>query len=77
MLIHDKHNVYKLLQITGVKFLILFILSAAVGFSSDVLDVRKLLFPTDLVAILVGAVSIFLAFRINTGYSRWWLARSL
>ena len=77
MLINDKYNVYKLSQVTGLKFLTLFLITAAVGISSSVLDLRHLLFPTNLVAILVGAVSIFLAFRINTGYSRWWLARQI
>ena len=77
MLINDKFNVYKLLQVTGLKFLKLFIISAAVGISTSLLDLRHLLFPTELVGIFVGAVSIFLAFRINTGYSRWWLARQV
>lgn len=77
MLINDKYNVYKLLRVSGLKFLTLFLLSAAVAISTSVLDLRHLLFPTELVAIFVGAVSIFLAFRINTGYSRWWLARQI
>ena len=52
-------------------------MAAAVGISFSLLDIRDYLFPANLVAILVGAVSIFLAFRINTGYSRWWLARQV
>ena len=77
MLINDKYNVYKLLQVSGIKFFTLFLLTAAVGYSAAALDVRQLLFPTELVAIFIAAVSIFLAFRINTGYSRWWLARQV
>ncbi len=77
MLINDKYNVYKLLQVSGLKFLTLFLLAAAVGYFSDALDIREILFPTELAAIFIAAVSIFLAFRINTGYSRWWLARQV
>jgi putative membrane protein len=75
MLINDKFNVYQLLRVTGLKFLALFILAAAVAITSTRLELRHLLFPTELVAIIVAAVSIFLAFRINTGYARWWQAR--
>ncbi len=39
--------------------------------------VESYLFPTQLVGIFIAAVSIFLAFRINVGYSRWWLARQV
>lgn len=77
MLINDKYNVYKLLQVTGLKFLMLFLIAAAVGFTAKSLGLQDFLFPTSLVAIFVAAVSIFLAFRINTGYSRWWLARQV
>ena len=77
MLINDKYNVYKLLQVSGLKFLALFVLAGAVGYSSDAFGLRPILFPTPLVAIFIAAVSIFLAFRINTGYSRWWLARQV
>ena len=77
MLINDKYNVYKLLQVSGLKFLTLFLVAAAVGYSAAALEVRQILFPTALVAIFIAAVSIFLAFRINTGYSRWWLARQV
>ena len=52
-------------------------MAAAVGYFSDALEVRQIMFPTALVAIFTAAVSIFLAFRINTGYSRWWLARQV
>ena len=77
MLINDKFNIYKLLQVTGLKFLGLLVLAGAVGFFTHSHGWRDILFPTNLVAILVGAVSIFLAFRINTGYSRWWSARQI
>jgi putative membrane protein len=77
MLINDKGNVYKLLQVTGTKFLWLMALSAAVSFVTHFFDIHQLLFPSQLVGILVAAVSIFLAFRINAGYSRWWLARQV
>lgn len=77
MLINDKYNVYKLLQVTGLKFLTLFLIAAVVGFTAKSLGLQDFLFPTSLVAIFVAAVSIFLAFRINTGYSRWWLARQV
>lgn len=75
MLINDKFNIYQLLRITGLKFLALFILAAAVAITSSQLNLRHFLFPIELVAIIVAAVSIFLAFRINTGYSRWWQAQ--
>ena len=77
MLINERGNVYKLLRVTGAKFLGLVALSAGVGLCAHVFDLREALFPSSLVGIFVAAVSIFLAFRINTGYSRWWLARQV
>ena len=77
MLINDRYNVYKLLQVTGTKFLGLIALSAVVGLTAHLLEIQAVLFPSSLVGIFVAAVSIFLAFRINTGYSRWWLARQV
>lgn len=65
------------MQVTDTKFLMLFVLSAFVGYSADFLDIHDFLVPTDLVAIFGAAVSICLAFRINTGYSRWRLARQV
>ena len=77
MLINDRFNIYKLLQATGSKFLILLLLLTAVGVSSSTFGFRKFLFPTESVGVFMAAVRIFLAFRINTGYSRWWLARQI
>jgi len=77
MLIDDRYNVYKLAQVTGMKFLALLAASATVSLVATALDVEYLLFPMQLVGIFVAAVSIFLAFRINAGYSRWWLARQI
>ena len=77
MLIDDRYNVYKLAQVTGMKFLALLAASAAVGLVAADLDVEHMLFPMQLVGIFIAAVSIFLAFRINAGYSRWWLARQV
>ncbi len=77
MLINDRYNVYKLAQVTGTKFLALLTVSAVVRLVAAALDIERLLFPTQLVGIFVAAVSIFLAFRINAGYSRWWLARQV
>ena len=77
MLINDRYNVYKLAQVTGMKFLALLAASAAVSFVAAALDAERFMFPTPLVGMFVAAVSIFLAFRINVGYSRWWLARQV
>lgn len=77
MLIDSRYNVYKLAQVTGAKFLAFLAASAAVGYVAATLDVERFLFPTQIVGIFVAAVSIFLAFRINVGYSRWWLAREV
>lgn len=77
MLIDNRYNIYKLAQVTGMKFLALLAASAAVGYVAVALGVEHFLFPTPLVAMFVAAVSIFLAFRINVGYSRWWLARQV
>jgi len=77
MLIDNRYNVYKLAQVTGAKFLAFLAASGAVGFAAAALDVEHFLFPTPIVGIFIAAVSIFLAFRINVGYSRWWLAREV
>jgi putative membrane protein len=75
MLINDRRNVRKLAQVTGTKFAWLFAVSGVVAYAADGLGWRDMLFPAGLVGILVAAVSIFLAFRINAGYARWWHAR--
>lgn len=75
MLINDRRNVYKLLQVTGAKFLGLLALSAAVGLGAEFFELNNFLFPSGVVGIFIAAASIFLAFRINVGYSRWWQAR--
>lgn len=77
MLINDRYNVYKLALVTGRRFLVLLATSAAVGLGAERLGMHGLLFPTGLVAIFVAAVSIFLAFRINVGYARWWQANQV
>ena len=77
MLIDDRYNIYKLAQVTGMKFLAILVVSGAVSLVAGTLDVERILFPTQIVGIFVAAVGIFLAFRINVGYSRWWLARQV
>jgi putative membrane protein len=40
-------------------------------------QVTEISFPFSIVAILGSALAIFIAFRNNTSYSRWWEARTL
>jgi putative membrane protein len=77
MLINERGNFHKLLQVTGTKFVELAALAAVVGFVAHYFNAEDYLFPSRQVGMLVAAVSFFLAFRINAGYSRWWLARQV
>ncbi|MGA8277664.1 MAG: bestrophin family ion channel [Rhodanobacteraceae bacterium] len=77
MLIDDPGNVWKLAKVTGAKFMALFAVAAVVGLAANRSGVQSHLFPGPVVGVFVAAVGIFLAFRINAGYSRWWLARQV
>jgi len=77
MLIDDPGNVRKLARVTGVKFLALLAAAAVVGLAARRFGAQTYLFPAPVVGVFIAAVGIFLAFRINAGYSRWWQARQV
>ncbi|HRF41524.1 MAG TPA: bestrophin family ion channel, partial [Saprospiraceae bacterium] len=53
------------------------ILSAAVFFLYHNRHLEKVSLPFSIAAILGSALAIFLAFRNNNSYSRWWEARTV
>jgi len=51
-------------------------LALAVWVFFELLDFQKIALPFSIAATLGGALAIFLGFRNNSSYSRWWEARS-
>ena len=78
MLVKNKYNKIKALQVTGKNFVIFLSFALAVGLSTRFEVVRDhVLFSPALLGILGSGVGVFLAFRINSGYDRWWEARKI
>ena len=77
MLVESPETKYRLLRrywplIPGV-FAILFVVEV----SNDYINFDRPAFSFATIGLLVSALSIFLAFRINESYNRWWEARRL
>lgn len=77
MLVKDKINTRKALKVTGIKFLIFLALSFSIAIFGEFLQTPGSILPAQMLLILGSGVGIFLAFRINSGYDRWWEARKI
>ena len=79
MIIDGKTNLFSLLKgnyrsIAGVVVLIILAELATVY---EIINLQRAVFETAAVGLLATALSIFLVFRVNEGYARWWQARIL
>lgn len=77
MLVKDRINTLQALKVTGGKFLLFLALSSIIAIFCDFLEAPKSILPAQMLLILASGVGIFLAFRINSGYDRWWEARKI
>lgn len=77
MLINNKYNKFKALKVTGSKFFIFIAFNIVLALLSEYIQTKNFIFSTELLAILGSGVGVFLAFRINSGYDRWWEARKI
>lgn len=81
MLIHFSQNYFK--QVLGIvaynyKSILLFIALAVAAFiTKHVLMIEEAALPIVPVTILGGGLAIFLAFKNNAAYDRWWEARKV
>ncbi len=79
MITDGKTNFFSLLKgnfrsITGVVVLIILAELATVY---DVINLQRPIFEVAALGLLATALSIFLVFRVNEAYARWWEARTL
>ncbi len=81
MLIHFSNNIFR--QIAGIvrynyKSILIFIILATVAFVlNHVYMIKDASLPIVPVTILGGGLAIFLAFKNNAAYDRWWEARKI
>lgn len=78
MLVINKQNTKFALLVTGKKFITFLIFSLFIGYLSRFPLIHDhILFSPSLLGVLGSGVGIFLGFRINSGYARWWEARKI
>jgi putative membrane protein len=63
-----------LLRNNGTRLLAVVVVVAAVEVANDYVDLERAALSIAAVALLVTALSIFLVFRLNEAYARWWEA---
>ena len=78
MLVINKQNTKFALLVTGKKFIGFLFFSLLIGYLSQFSLIHdNVLFSPSLLGVLGSGVGIFLGFRINSGYTRWWEARMI
>lgn len=77
MIIKKVFNPLAVARYMKTELLVSVLLSAGVYFLYHTQQIEKVSLPFSVAAILGSALAIFLAFRNNNAYSRWWEARTL
>ncbi|OWY24650.1 hydrogenase [Sphingobacteriales bacterium UPWRP_1] len=77
MILRKVFNPIRVVQYLQVELLISTLLSVAVYFLYHNRHLETVSLPFSIAAILGSALAIFLAFRNNNSYNRWWEARTL
>jgi putative membrane protein len=77
MYVESSMNVYRLLRSRWRLIALVLAILAVVEVVNDHIHLDRPAFSLAAVGLLVTALSIFLVFRINEAYSRWWEARIL
>jgi ion channel-forming bestrophin family protein len=76
MIVKRNFNPIRVIQYV-IAELVFAIVAALTVFVLHKLNVSAITFPFSIAAILGSALAIFIAFRNNSSYSRWWEARTL
>ena len=77
MILKKTFNPIVIIQYLRFELLISSTLASLVYMSYSVFDIHKISLPFSIVAILGSALAIFIAFRNQSAYARWWEARTL
>jgi putative membrane protein len=77
MLTENSTNLYRFLRPHWRAIPAVLAILVAVEFVNDYVRLDRPVFSLSAVGLLVTALSVFLVFRINEGYGRWWEARTL
>ncbi len=77
MIVKEHANILKAWKTTGKKFLIFFLFGLFVQILEHQYAVDMYHISISSIAIIGTGVSIFLGFRINSAYARWWEARKI
>jgi putative membrane protein len=77
MITANSVNVFRLIRPHWHVALAVLAVLAAVEFLNDYVQLDRPAFSLAAVGLLVTSLSIFLVFRVNEGYARWWEARTL
>jgi len=77
MIVANSTNVFRLLLSHWITVLMIFVILVALEFANDFVRMDRMAFSLAAVGLVVASLSIFLAFRVNESYARWWEARTL
>ena len=77
MLVDKATTLPSLVWLHRYHVLAVFAIVLVVDEAKDRIDFHKQIFSLTALGLLVAALSIFLVFRVNEAYSRWWEARTL
>ncbi len=77
MIVHRSTNLVRLLRSHLPELVAVIGIVVAVEVANDYVDLRRPAFSFAALAVLATAVTIFLVFRFNEAYARWWEARTL
>jgi len=77
MLVNATVNTIWAAKVTGRKYLFFLLLAGVVNYITGYFGLRAYLLPSLLLTMFAAPVGVFLAFRINSGYGRWWFARRI
>ena len=77
MIVENTTNAYRLLRARWSLILVVLAILFLVEVANDYIRLDRAAFSLAAVGLLVTALSIFLVFRVNEAYARWWEARGL
>ena len=77
MITRNSTNIYRLLRSRWHLILLVLGVLLLVEVANDYVRIDRPAFSLAAVGLLVTALSIFLVFRVNEAYARWWEARGL
>jgi putative membrane protein len=77
MIVEGRTRLLRLFWRHRLAVLAAFVITFAVEVANDYLILSRPVFSYAFIGMLVTALSIFLAFRVNEAYARWWEARTL